>query len=330
MPRDLRQLPKAHLHLHLEGAMRPSTMHDLLSAAGLPAPPRADGTFATFLSIYDHASQGLRSPDDIARLVREVVEDAAADGAVWVEPAEWLKSTAAERAGLSDVEAVLRVVLEALNEAARQTGIGTGLMVSTNRLRPTSEAEALARLAARNAGQGVVSFGLAGDEASGPPEPFSDAFAIARAAGLLATPHGGELAGPVSVRGALDTLGARRIQHGVRSVEDPALLQRLADEQVCLDVCPTSNVHLRVVPSLSDHPLPALVHAGIPVSLNADDPLVFGAGLLAEYELARASFGFDDATLAHIAACSIRASGAPEELKRTALAGVDAWLDAAE
>ncbi len=309
--------------------MRPSTMMDLLSAAGLPPPPQADGTFATFLEIYDHASQGLRSPDAIARLVKEVVEDAAVDGAVWVEPAEWLKASAAERAGLADEETVLRVVLEALNEAARQQGIGGGLMVSTNRMRPPEEAEALARLAARYAGQGVVSFGLAGDEASGPPQPFADAFAIARGAGLLAAPHGGELAGPESVREALDTLGARRIQHGVRAVEDLALLQRLADEQVCLDVCPTSNVHLQVVPSLAHHPLPQLVQAGIPVSLNADDPLVFGAGLLAEYELAREAFGFDDATLARIAACSIRASGAPEDLKRTALAGVEAWVSAA-
>jgi len=329
MSRDLRALPKAHLHLHLEGGMRPSTMHELLDAAGLPPPREADGNFDTFISIYRHACEGLRSPADLARLVHEVVEDAANDGAVWIEPSEWITPTMAARAGLADEEAVLRVVLEALQEAARDTGIGAGLMVSTNRLRPPAEAAALARLAARYAGKGVVSFGLADNDATGPPEPFADAFAIARAAGLIAAPHGGELGGPQRVRGALDALGAQRIQHGVRAVEDPQLLERLAAEQVCLDVCPTSNVQLRVVPSIEQHPLPTLLHAGIPVSLNADDPLVFGSGVLQEYELARQAFDLSDETLAHIAACSIRASGAPHELKRTALAGVESWLGSA-
>jgi len=324
--RDLRTLPKAHLHLHLEGGMRPSTMAGLLEAAGLPPPPAADGSFDTFVSIYQHACEGLRSPTDLTRLVREVVEDAAADGAVWIEPATWTTPARAARTGLPDEEAVLRVLLEALQGAARDMGIGAGLMMTSNRLRPPAEAEQLARLAARYAGKGVVSFGLADNDATGPPEPFADAFAIARAAGLIAAPHGGELGGPERVRGALDALGARRVQHGVRAVEEPALLARLAHEQVCLDVCPTSNVQLRVVPTIQQHPLPTLLDAGILVSLNADDPLVFGSGLLQEYELARQTFQLSDETLAYIAACSIRASGAPDDLKRTALAGIDDWL----
>jgi adenosine deaminase len=330
MPRDLRKLPKAHLHLHLEGAMRPTTMHELLTSAGLPPPAESDGSFATFLTIYDHACQGLCSADDIARLVGEVLEDAAADGAVWVEPAELITRKTAQRVGVADEEAMLRVLLESLADATARTGVAAGLMVSANRGFPPDQAEAQARLAARYAGRGVVSFGLAGDEATGPPEPFADAFAIARAAGLIAAPHGGELAGPASVRGALDALGAQRVQHGVRAVEDPALLRRLAEQQVCLDVCPTSNVHLQVVPSLQEHPLPRLVQAGVPVSLNADDPLVFGSGLFGEYQLARSVFGFDDATLSAIAATSIRASGAPADLKTAALAGIDAWLEGSE
>jgi adenosine deaminase len=185
---------------------------------------------------------------------------------------------------------------------------------------------ALARLAERYAGQGVVAFGLADDETRGRPEPFAAAFDIARAAGLVASPHAGEHGGPDSVRGALDALGARRIQHGVRSAEDPELLRRLADSDVCLDVCPTSNVQLHVVESLATHPLPTLLDAGVNVSLNADDPLFFGSGILAEYELARHSFGLDDVALARIAASSIRASGAPAQLKGTALAGIDRWL----
>jgi adenosine deaminase len=326
--RDLRALPKAHLHLHLEGGMRRSTLADLTTRYDLPSPPTPDGTFATFLRTYRQACDGLRTPDDLRRVAREVVEDAAADGAVWIEPADWIAPGMAELAGLPDEEAVLQVLLEGVQEGARSTGIEAGLMVSTNRAHPPEEAEALARLAARYAGRGVVAFGLAGDEVIGPAEPFADAFAIARAAGLIAAPHGGELAGPERVRSALDALGARRVQHGVRSVEDPELLARLAAEQICLDVCLTSNVYLGVVPSLEQHPLPRLLKAGIPVSLNTDDPLVFGSTLLGEYEIARRVFALSDESLAEIAGASIRNCGAPAALKTKALAGVEAWLAA--
>jgi adenosine deaminase len=175
-------------------------------------------------------------------------------------------------------------------------------------------------------GDGVVGLGLADDETRGNAELFAEAFAVARDAGLIRAPHAGEHGGPDSVRNALDVLGAQRIEHGVRAAEDPALLRRLADAGVTLDVCPTSNVVLRVVPSLAEHPLPRLLEAGIPLSLNADDPLFFGSGILAEYELGRQSFGLDDPTLAHIARCSISASGAPETLKSEALARIDRWL----
>jgi adenosine deaminase len=227
--------------------------------------------------------------------------------------------------GLPNPEAILQLVLELAKDASDETGVGIGLMVSSSRMRPAEEAEQLARLAARYAGRGVVSFGLADDEARGPAEPFAKAFAIARSAGLVSTPHAGEHAGPQSVRAALDVLRAQRIQHGVRSIEDPQLVRRLADEGVCLDVCPTSNIQLGVSPSLEQHPLPALVDAGVRVSLNADDPVIFGCGLLGEYELARRELSFDDDVLAKIAADSIRASGAPESLRAHALARVEAW-----
>jgi adenosine deaminase len=128
------------------------------------------------------------------------------------------------------------------------------------------------------------------------------------------------------VVGALDALGADRIQHGVRAIEDPWLVARLADTGVCLDVCPSSNIMLSVFPSLEQHPLPALIDAGVRCSLNADDPLLFGPNLLEEYELCRSAFGFDDDRLAFMARCSIDASGAPDALKRQAGAGIDAWL----
>jgi len=306
--------------------MRPSTLVDLSERYGAPPPDPPDGSFATFVRLYRAAAAVLRTPDDYVRLVNEVVQDAAADGVVWLEPAEWLAPGQPERLGLADAQAVLDVLLDAGRQASARFGAAVGWMVSSNRTRLPEEAIALARLAERYAGRGVVAFGLADDELKGQPEPFAAAFDIARAAGLIASPHAGEHGGPDSVRGALDALGARRIQHGVRSVEDPELLRRLADSDVCLDVCPTSNVQLRVVESLAVHPLPALLDAGVNVSLNADDPLFFGSGVLAEYELARHTFGLDDKSLAHIAACSIRASGAPPALKSKALADIDAWL----
>jgi adenosine deaminase len=183
-----------------------------------------------------------------------------------------------------------------------------------------------ARLAATRSGRGVVSFGLANDEAIGPPEPYAEAFAIAKEAGLLSTPHAGELAGPASVWGALETLDPDRLQHGVRAIEDPELVKRLADSEIVLDVCPTSNLLLSVYPSLAEHPLPQLLDAGISCSLNGDDPLLFGPVLAHEYELARTEMGLDDHALASVARSSIWGSGAPDALKATALRSVDDWL----
>jgi adenosine deaminase len=279
-----------------------------------------------FAAVYDTALEVLRTPDDIVRLVREIAEDGAADGAVWVEPSGLLSGTAVAHLGFTDEEPLLELLVEATRQAERDVGIGMGIQVPSARTRPPSEAEARARLAARYAGTGVVAFGLAGDERGGAPEPFAEAFAIARNAGLIAAPHAGEHGGPASVRGAIDALGARRIQHGVRAAEDPALLERLANEKITLDVCPRSNLLLGVCPSLAALPLLTLLEAGVPVSLNADNPLIVDAGVLAEYELGRDVFGLDDAALAQIARSSLRASGAPDWLKSSALARVDRWL----
>ncbi len=306
--------------------MRPSTLIELADRHGLPANVQSDGSFASFIALYRAACEALRSPDDLSRLVHEVVQDAADDGTRWIEISAWVSDAHAERLGLRDQAEVLEVLLEVGHRAEREVGIGVGFIVSANRTRPPAEAVELARLAARHIGEGVVGLGLADDETRGEAELFSEAFAVARDAGLIRAPHAGEHGGPESVRNALDALGAQRIEHGVRAAEDPELLRRLATTGVTLDVCPTSNVVLRVVPSLADHPLPRLLEAGVPLSLNADDPLFFGSGILAEYELGRHSFGLDDPTLAHIARCSIRASGAPPEVKTAALSGIDRWL----
>ncbi len=322
--RDLLALPKAHLHLHLEGAMRPDTLAELAQGYDVPVPEITGfGSFAAFLDTYQAACAVLRTPDDLARLTRECVEDAAASGAVWIELAFNPRNHTDK---LGSDELVLEIVLEAMAGAAADTGVGAGLLMTIDRTGTPEAGVDLAQVAVRYAERGVVALGLANDEVVGPPEPFAEAFIVARAGGLLSAPHAGELVGPESVRGALDALGADRVQHGVRAIEDPALVQRLADEGVCLDVCPTSNLSLSVVDQIEDHPLPALLNAGVRCSVNADDPLLFGPGLLEEYELCRAVLGLDDRDLAGVAESSIQASGAPEDLKHRALDGISTWL----
>ncbi len=322
--RDLKSLPKAHLHVHLEGAMRPSTLEELAGKAGLPVPEiRGYGSFSAFSETYVAACQVLLTPDDFARLVYEVVEDSVLGGAVWVEPSFYAPH---HRARFGADEEIIDMVLAAAADAAAKLDVGVGVMIAADRTVDPAIAVDQARIAVNARDRGVVSFGLANDEVLGPPEPFADAFAIARDGGLLSTPHAGELVGPESIWGALDTLGPDRIQHGVRAVEDPELVARLADSDICLDVCPTSNLLLAVYPSIAEHPLPELIAAGVRCSLNADDPLLFGPGLLEEYELARDQLGLDDEAMAYIARCSIDGSGAPAELKAWALLAIDDWL----
>ena len=324
--RDLAVLPKAHLHLHMEGGMRPQTLAQLAVKAGIEVPVvRGFGSFPAFADMYVAACEVIKTEDDLRRLVEETLDDAAAAGAVYVEPSFFVPH---HNARLGPDEYVLEVALDALAAASKRTGVAAGFMLAGDRTRPPAAAVEQARLAARYAGRGVVAFGLANDEAPWPPEPFAEAFAIAGGAGLLCTPHAGELAGPDSVRGALDKLGAHRIQHGVRATEDPALVERLAAQDICLDVCPTSNVLLSVVPDLQSHPLQALLEAGVRCSINADDPLLFGPGLLEEYQLCRAELGLSDEQLAACARSSLLSSGAPEAVKQLGLAGIEAWLAA--
>jgi adenosine deaminase len=310
--------------VHLEGAMRPSTLHEMATVAGIEVPPtRGFGTFSAFAGMYVAACATLTSADALARLTREVIEDAANHGATWIEPAVYLPHHE-ERIG--PPEETLEIILGAAADAASANDVGVGLVVAADRTVDPADAVTQATIAAKYADRGVVAFGLANDEVGFPPEPFAEAFAIAREAGLLLVPHAGELEGPESVRGALDALGADRIQHGVRAVEDPELIARLAASSVCLDVCPTSNLMLAVVADMASHPLAVLLDAGVRCSLNSDDPLLFGPNLLEEYELVRSAFAFDDATLAHIATCSIDASGAPPEIKQRTRAAIASWL----
>ncbi|MBB6175106.1 adenosine deaminase [Nocardiopsis mwathae] len=335
MERPITQLPKAHLHLHFTGSMRHSTLVDLAGARGvhLPQalvedwPPKLRATdergWFRFQRLYDIARSVLQRPEDIHRLLREAAEDERAAGSGWLEIQVDPSGYASRFDGLT---ATLELVLDAARAAEHRTGVGIGIMVAANRTKHPLDAKALARLAAQYQGRGVVSFGLNNDERRGRALDFEGAFRIARRAGLVSAPHGGELGGPRSVRECLDDLSADRIGHGVRAVEDPYLVERIATQEVTLEVCPTSNGALGVVEDVAHVPLRRLFDAGAPIALGADDPLLFGPRLTEQYEIARTVFGFSDAELAELARMSIRGSAAPDALKKELSAGVDAWL----
>jgi adenosine deaminase len=304
--------------------MRQTTLHDLAARHGVsvPALRHTYGTFADFQDLYVTATGLLRSLDDLNRLVTEVVEDAAADGAVWIEPAVNLP----HHAQLGPSPMVLDALISASVAAEQATGVGVGWLITADRTEAPEQAIEQAEIAVGSADRGVVGFGLANDESAAPPELFAEAFAIARAGGLIAAPHAGEHRGPESVRGALEALGATRVQHGIRAIEDDQLVRRIADEHICLDVCPTSNVALSVVPDLSSHPLPSFLERGVACSINADDPLLFGVGLLDEYTVCRDTLGLDARALARCARTSIEHSGAPASLKAQSERAIQQWL----
>ncbi|OEJ33256.1 adenosine deaminase [Streptomyces subrutilus] len=333
--RDLTLLPKAHLHLHFTGSMRPSTLLELADKYGvrLPdaltagEPPKLRATdergWFRFQRLYDAARSCLREPDDIRRLVREAAEEDVRDGSGWLEIQVDPTSYAPLLGGM--IPAV-EIILDAVDTASRETGLGMRVLIAANRMKHPLDARTLARLAVRYADRGIVGFGLSNDERRGLARDFDRAFAIAREGGLLAAPHGGELAGPASVRDCLDDLHASRIGHGVRAAEDPRLLKRLADRQITCEVCPASNVALGVYERPEDVPLRTLFEAGVPMALGADDPLLFGSRLAAQYEIARRHHAFTDAELAELARQSVRGSAAPADVQEKLLAGIDHWL----
>jgi adenosine deaminase len=338
--RDLVALPKAHLHLHFTGSMRPATLLDLSAKHGIRLPealtsgrpPQLRATdskgWFRFQRLYDIARSCVRDADDMRRLVLEAAEDDAADGSRWLEIQVDPTSYAVHLGGLTRT---LEIVLDAVRVASRQTGIGMAVVVAASRIRHPLDARTLARLAVRYAqlrpGE-VVGFGLSNDERRGLTEDFAAAFRIARRAGLASVPHSGELLGADHVEVTLEHLAPDRLGHGVRSIEDPSVLDEVVRRGITLEVCPGSNVALGVYGDALDVPLRELLAAGARVALGADDPLLFGSRLADQYRAARYVHGLDDDQLAQLARFSIEGSRAPDDVKAALLADVDAWLTA--
>ncbi|MCU1480715.1 MAG: hypothetical protein JWQ19_1501 [Subtercola sp.] len=325
--RDLALLPKGHLHLHMEAAIRAETLQDMGEEADIyiemPDLTQTYSDFTAFSNTYRSMLAVLTTPANLFRLIDEAVVDAAREGVVYVEFGASPHFYAETFGSTSDA---LQIIIDKCAEAGEKYGVEIGLMITIDRTESVETANAYAEIAASFAGRGVVSLGLANDERGHPAEDFAEAFAIGKTAGLLSTPHAGELAGPEQVWKAVEVLHADRILHGVTSVQDPALMARLAADGICLDVCPTSNLLLSVVPEIDAHPLRVLLEAGVRCSINADDPVLFGPNILSEYELCRNVLGLTDAQLAACAWSSIECGGASPELKAQAKLTIDAWL----
>jgi adenosine deaminase len=328
----LAALPKAHLHLHLTGGMRHETLVELARSYGVHLPDRltddvADDWralgWARFQRLYDLARGVLRSRADIERLIQEIAEDELTAGSRWVELQVTPTGYAAR---LGDVVTAMEVFCAAAEAAQRRTGVGVRLIVAANRTRPPWEAELLARLAARYRESGVVGFGLSNDERVGRVEDFAKAFRIARESGLIAVPHAGELLGAPAVRRTLEELQPNRIGHGVRAAEEPAVMAALADAGVACEVCPASNVALGVFEGHQAVPLRPLEAAGVPVVLAADDPLLFGAGLIDQFAAARDDHGYGADDLARLARASVDHSTMAPDRCGAMHADIDAWL----
>lgn len=309
-PSDLDALPKAEVHIHLEGSVRPATLEEFMAGLGLSV-QRSFTDLNSFLEMFSVVWRSMATPGDYARLVREYCEDAARAGVRYVE------------LELVTIGRSYNCLQEAVEAASKQHDVVVRFVIGIPRELPVEVAWAMLE-AARGVPE-VVCVGLGGREDNFPPEIFTEVFAEGRRCGLHAAPHAGEDAGPESIRGALDALEAERIQHGVRAVEDPQLVTELAKRRIPLAVCPTSNLRLGVVPSLDEHPLRQLWDAGVLVSVNTDDPGLFNCDLVGEYGIASRLLGLDRAGYARLALNSVDSSFAPDALKAEMRAAIDDW-----
>jgi adenosine deaminase len=307
---DWASIPKVELHLHLEGAAPPEFIRELAAEKGADVCGVFDGAggyrwsdFAGFLQTYEAACAVLQTPDDYLRLTKAVLRRSAADGVVYTEI-----FVAPDLCGNGDPGAWPEYLAAILEGAAAVDGIEARFIGTAIRHFGPDRAEAAARTLADHPAAGLVGFGMAGEERFGHPMDYVRAFAIAADAGLGLTVHAGEVAGPESVRAALDHLPVSRIGHGVRAVEDPDLLRRIVGEGVVLEVSPGSNLALGLYSGWSSHPIGALRAAGALVTLSTDDPPYFRTSLSAEYAALAATFGWTAADFAAMNRTAISAA----------------------
>ena len=318
--RFLLHLPKVELHVHLEGAMRPAVLLELARRNGIELPANDEAglkrwfrftDFEHFVQVYLACSRALRRPEDFKLLTLDFLAEQAYQNVVYTE-AHFTIST--HLANGANGDEVLAAMAEAIAEGERRYGVTLRLIpdIVRNVGLPPADLTLEWALAGRRSGV-VVALGLSGSESRFPTEPFAEHFAAAGREGLHRVAHAGETAGPESIRTALAVCGAERIGHGVRSVDDPALLDELRAAQIPLEVCPSSNVCLGVVPDYASHPFDRLYRAGLALSVNSDDPAFFNTNLTRELLRLHQTFGYSPAELAGLSLAALRHAFLPAD-----------------
>ncbi len=328
-------LPKAELHVHHVGSASPRIVADLAarhSDSKVPTDPEAVADFFTFtdfahfIEVYLAVVDLVRTPEDVRHLTFEVARDMARQNIRYAEltvtPYSSVKRGIDERAFMAAIEdarkaaeaefgTILRWCFDIPGEAGLEAAEVTARLATDDSLRP----------------EGLVSFGLGGPEIGVPRPQFKPYFDRAVAAGLRSVPHAGETTGPETVWDALNELGAERIGHGTSSTQDPALLKHLAEHRIPLEVCPTSNIATRAVATLDEHPVKQMAEAGVIVTINSDDPPMFGTDLNSEYAVAARLLGLDERGIADLAKNAVEASFLDAEGKRRIAGEIDTYVD---
>ncbi len=317
----IRRMPKVELHVHLEGSIRPETLLTLAERNDVTLPANTVqglqewyqfSDFAHFIEIYFAICNCIRTPEDFELIAAEFLKHQYEQN---IKYSEVIFTPYSHRKHVTFDEQ-LAAINRARKKAEAELGIRMGLVPDISRhMRPVEESFCVADWAAQNMANGIIALGLGGPEIGNPPEVFQPAFERIRAAGLPSLPHAGETGGPESVWGAIRALAAVRIGHGVRCLEDPELVAFLRERQIPLDVSPTSNVCLKVAPSLAEHPLPKLIEEGLFVTINSDDPTMFGTTLTDEYLQIAKTFGFDKTYIKQFVLNGIQASLLPSDAK---------------
>lgn len=331
----IERMPKAELHVHLEGSVRPETLLELGRLHGVSYPFTDLASvrewfrfrdFPHFIEIYLGIMASLLTSEDHERVTYELAEDAHRQNIQYLEVTFSPASPMNPRSSaLPDV--VLAGIRAGARRAERDFGVRMQFILDPVRTRSEDEVLWFARWCADNLGDGLIGFGLGGTEVDNPPQRYARAFALARDAGARISIHAGETVGPESVRAALG-VGAERIGHGVRAIEDPSLVRELAERSIVLEVSPTSNVCLGVYPSYAEHPFRALHDAGVQVTVNSDDPPMFGTTLTNEYVVLAEHFGFTRDELSALSLRAVAAAFLPEAEKQALAARFRRELEA--
>jgi len=332
---SLRRWPKAELHVHLDGALRPATMLDLARQQGIQLPADTPDALAKamlvrhaknleeYLEKYQITLSVLQTAEALERVAYEFVVDKAAENVRYVEVRY---SPLLHRPALTLAQAI-EAPLAGIRRASAETGTKVGLIVCAMRTKPPAESLELARVAAEYHSAGVTAFDLAGAERGHPAKEHRTAFEYAAGHGMACTCHAGEGDGPHSIHQALHECGAQRIGHGTRLLEDPALFDEVVQRRVPLEMCLTSNVHTHVVPSVAEHPFKRYFQQGVVVTLNTDGPLTDGITLTDEYFLAHAVLGLSPDELQRVVLNGCESAFLPEYEKVALVSRVQSELD---